>query len=248
MLSPFLNEPWIKKVINSPRTLRFNGRMSVRATFVSWICMSILFCTSPCLFSTKSCEKKIVCLSLMFIIFKLNIESTIFFQLRPVSRKLLLTGTAESLVVCISLLKTKYRQTAPDNTFLILFACYSFSPMSLLSFCLHFLLIAVVKLVEALHYKLGGRGLSPDEVVEFIFSVLYSSSYTMTLRLAQPLTETSIMKCFWGVKPGRSVRLITSPHLWADCLENLGFSTYHNFIGLHGLLQGELYLRFLLLG
>jgi hypothetical protein len=27
-------------------------------------------------------------------------------------------------------------------------------------------------------------------------------------------------------------------HLWADCLENVGTSTSHNPMGLHGLLQG----------
>jgi hypothetical protein len=26
-------------------------------------------------------------------------------------------------------------------------------------------------------------------------------------------------------------------HLWADCLENVGTSTSHNLMGLHGLLQ-----------
>jgi hypothetical protein len=27
-------------------------------------------------------------------------------------------------------------------------------------------------------------------------------------------------------------------HLWADCLVNVGVSSSHNFMGLHGLLQG----------
>jgi hypothetical protein len=35
-------------------------------------------------------------------------------------------------------------------------------------------------------------------------------------------------------------------HLLADCLENVGASTSHNLMGLHGLLQGYLYLFFFL--
>jgi hypothetical protein len=31
-------------------------------------------------------------------------------------------------------------------------------------------------------------------------------------------------------------------HPWADCLENVGTSTSHNHMGLHGLLQGQIYL------
>jgi hypothetical protein len=33
---------------------------------------------------------------------------------------------------------------------------------------------------------------------------------------------------------------LTTPyrHLWADCLENVGASTSHNSMGLHGLLHG----------
>jgi hypothetical protein len=30
-------------------------------------------------------------------------------------------------------------------------------------------------------------------------------------------------------------------HLWADCLEDVGASTSHTPMGLHGLLQGRLY-------
>jgi hypothetical protein len=33
-------------------------------------------------------------------------------------------------------------------------------------------------------------------------------------------------------------------HLWADFLEDVEASTSHNPMGLHGLLQGELYLYF----
>jgi hypothetical protein len=37
------------------------------------------------------------------------------------------------------------------------------------------------------------------------------SSRTMTLEFTQPLKETSIRKCFWGVNRCRRVRLTTSP-------------------------------------
>jgi hypothetical protein len=40
-----------------------------------------------------------------------------------------------------------------------------------------------------------------------------------------------------GGKGGRAVRL-TSRHLCADCLENVGASTAYNPMGLHALLQG----------
>jgi hypothetical protein len=42
----------------------------------------------------------------------------------------------------------------------------------------------------------------------------------------------------WG--KGRPAHKAEKPHrhLWADCLENVGASTSHNRIGLHGLLQG----------
>jgi hypothetical protein len=38
-------------------------------------------------------------------------------------------------------------------------------------------------------------------------------------------------ECSWSLKGGRR-------HLWADCLENVGASTSHNHMGLHGLLTG----------
>jgi hypothetical protein len=60
------------------------------------------------------------------------------------------------------------------------------------------------------------------------------SSRTMDLESTQLLTEisTSIVP---GVKGGRRLRLATSPP-WADFLENVGASTSHNSMGLHGLL------------
>jgi hypothetical protein len=47
---------------------------------------------------------------------------------------------------------------------------------------------------------------------------------------------------FLGIKGGRRVGLTTHRYLYVDCLETVGASTSHNPMGLHGLLQGELYL------
>jgi hypothetical protein len=55
----------------------------------------------------------------------------------------------------------------------------------------------------------------------------------MALGSTQPLTEMSTRNLpgggAWGWQPHR--------HLWADCLENVGASTSHNPMGLHGLLR-----------
>jgi hypothetical protein len=42
---------------------------------------------------------------------------------------------------------------------------------------------------------------------------------------------------YLGLKGGGYVRLTPHRHLWADCLGNLGVSTSHNPVGLHGLLR-----------
>jgi hypothetical protein len=42
----------------------------------------------------------------------------------------------------------------------------------------------------------------------------------------------------WGVKGGRRVRRKTPRYQWADCLENLGPSMFHNPKGFRGFLQG----------
>jgi hypothetical protein len=49
---------------------------------------------------------------------------------------------------------------------------------------------------------------------------------------------TNSLGIFPGLKFGRRVSLTNHRHLWAVCLENVGASTSHNFMGLHGLLQG----------
>jgi hypothetical protein len=60
----------------------------------------------------------------------------------------------------------------------------------------------------------------------------------------QPLTEMSTRN-LPGSK-GQPARKAWQPyrHLWADCLEDVGASTSHNHMGLHCLLQGQLYFYF----
>jgi hypothetical protein len=55
----------------------------------------------------------------------------------------------------------------------------------------------------------------------------------MALGSAQPLTEMSTRNL-----PGGKGWPARKADLTADCLENVGASTSHNPIGLHGLLQG----------
>jgi hypothetical protein len=49
------------------------------------------------------------------------------------------------------------------------------------------------------------------------------------------MLETGV---FYAIRP--EARKADKPHrhLWADCLENVGASTFHNPMGLHVLLQG----------
>jgi hypothetical protein len=82
-------------------------------------------------------------------------------------------------------------------------------------------------------------GSDPDEV-DF-FNWPNPSSRTMALVSAQPLTQMitrNILGMFLGVKGGRRVRLTTLPPSMSLCLKNVGTSTSHNPMGLHGLLQG----------
>jgi hypothetical protein len=86
-------------------------------------------------------------------------------------------------------------------------------------------------------------GSSPDEV-DFFFNLPNPSSRTMALGSTQPLTE---MRIFLGVKGGQHVRLTSLPPSASQLSrENVGASTSHNRMGLHGLLQGYLYFFFFL--
>jgi hypothetical protein len=82
------------------------------------------------------------------------------------------------------------------------------------------------------HYATSRKvaGSSPDEV-DFFLIYLILPNRTMTLGSTQPLTEMSTTNLPVGGdwQPYR--------HLWDDCLENVGASTSHNPIGLHGLLE-----------
>jgi hypothetical protein len=71
------------------------------------------------------------------------------------------------------------------------------------------------------------------------FNLPNPSSCTMALGLTQPLTENEYQESPWVIKGGRRVRLTTLPpsvSRWSR--ENVGASTSHNPMGLHGLLQG----------
>jgi hypothetical protein len=80
----------------------------------------------------------------------------------------------------------------------------------------------------------------PIEVTGF-FNWPNPSSHTMAVGSTQPLTEMSTRNLLGG--KGRPVHKAWQPfrHLWADCLENVGASTSHNPMGLHGLLQEYFY-------
>jgi hypothetical protein len=60
----------------------------------------------------------------------------------------------------------------------------------------------------------------------------------MALGSTQPLTEMGT-RIFLGVKGGRRVRLTSPPSVSRMSRENVGASTSHNPMGLHGLLQGN---------
>jgi hypothetical protein len=59
----------------------------------------------------------------------------------------------------------------------------------------------------------------------------------MALGSTKPLTEMSTRN-LPGAKGRPARNADPTANLWADCLENVGASTSHNPMGLHGLLQG----------
>jgi hypothetical protein len=78
-----------------------------------------------------------------------------------------------------------------------------------------------------------------------LFNLPNTSSRTMALGSTQPLTKMSTRNLpgGGGGKGGRRIRLTTSPPSVSRlCRENVGASTTHKPMGLHGLLQGYLYL------
>jgi hypothetical protein len=83
------------------------------------------------------------------------------------------------------------------------------------------------------------HGLIPDEVTGF-FNWPNPSSIPMALGSNQPLT--GVPGIFLQVKGGQHIRLTTSPPSVSWLPRKLEVSTSHNPLGLHGLLQGLLYL------
>jgi hypothetical protein len=83
-------------------------------------------------------------------------------------------------------------------------------------------------------------GSNPDEV-DF-FNLPNPTSHTMALGSTQPLTEMSTRNIpggkGWLARKADNLTVICE----LICLENVGASTSHNPMGLHGLLQGYLYL------
>jgi hypothetical protein len=85
----------------------------------------------------------------------------------------------------------------------------------------------------------------PGEVIGF-FNWPNPYNRTMALGSTQSLTEMSTRNLPGG--KGRPVGALSwqlHRHLWFDCLGNVGASTSHNLMSLHGLLQGQLYLFYL---
>jgi hypothetical protein len=97
--------------------------------------------------------------------------------------------------------------------------------------------------VEALRYKREGRGI--ESRWGGFFNLPNPSSRTLALGSTQPLTEMStrnILEMFSGVKSDQCVGLTTLPPSVSQLSrENVGTSTSHNPMGLHGPLQGYLY-------
>jgi hypothetical protein len=55
------------------------------------------------------------------------------------------------------------------------------------------------------------------------------------------MSTGNVKKCFCGLKCGRCVELTTLPPSMSRCLASVGSLTFHNPIGLHGLLRELLY-------
>jgi hypothetical protein len=82
-------------------------------------------------------------------------------------------------------------------------------------------------------------GTIPNEAIGF-FNWPYPSSSNMVLRSTHPLNRNEYQQSPWGWRTAEG--WTPHRHLWAECLENVGTSTSRNPTGLHGLLQGYLYL------
>jgi hypothetical protein len=97
--------------------------------------------------------------------------------------------------------------------------------------------------VKAVCYKPEGRGFETRRgewffLIYLIFpAALGPGVYSASNRNQY---QKQIKKLFWGEECGRCVRQ-HHRHLWEDCLDNVGPLTSHNSVGLHCLLQRQLY-------
>jgi hypothetical protein len=93
-----------------------------------------------------------------------------------------------------------------------------------------------------MHYATSRKvaGSISDVVVAFL-NWPNPPNLTMALGSIQTLTEMSTRNLPRGKgRPARKADNLTA--IWIDCLENVRASTSHNLMGLHGPLQGYLYI------
>jgi hypothetical protein len=87
----------------------------------------------------------------------------------------------------------------------------------------------------------GGRGFNPSEVMRFVINWPNPSSRTMAMESTKPLTEMSTR----NLVGGKGWPALKADNLTAICepivKKNVGTSTSHNPMGLHGLIQKWLY-------
>jgi hypothetical protein len=103
-----------------------------------------------------------------------------------------------------------------------------------------------VHFVEALCYNMEGCGFD-SRWHYYIFSIGNSSSRTMSMRSTQPLTEMSTRNIGRGrgVKRLPACKAVNLTAIYKLIFsENVGVLMSHNLAGLHGRLQGQLYVFF----
>jgi hypothetical protein len=96
------------------------------------------------------------------------------------------------------------------------------------------------------HYATSWKvEVSSSDEVDF-FNLPNPSSRTIALGSTQPLNRNEYQESSWGVKGGRRVRLTSSPPSVSQLSrENVGPSTSHYPMGLHGMLR-DIFTFFLL--